>query len=83
METDYEQLDLSPALVGMVKIFNENPNGYVNTLDFLKEDILSPAAGICRLKDKGAIIEKVTKTIIGDSGRAHKKIACYKIVGWC
>jgi len=82
MIIDHEQLSLQPALVEMVKIFNTNQHQYVSTINFLQQGIISPAAGISRLKDKGAIIEKITRTEIDGFGIPHKKIACYKIVGW-
>jgi len=83
MIIDYEQLSLQPALVEMVKILNANENRFVSTIEFLQQGVISPAAGISRLKDKGAIIDKITRTEIDVFGVARKKIACYKIVGWC
>ncbi|MDI1272343.1 helix-turn-helix domain-containing protein [Polaromonas sp.] len=73
--------DLPRTLKEMVEILNANQSGYVSTLDFLKKGILSPAAGIARLKKKGVMFETIFQTITDGSGRIHTGIACYKIVG--
>ena len=76
-----EELDLQPSLVEIVDVLNANHPNYVSTLDFLKCGVLSPAAGIARLKKKGVLIDKITKTIVDESGKSHKRIAFYTIVG--
>ena len=73
--------DLQRSLVEIVALLNTSQPNYVSTLDFLKNGILSPAAGIARLKRKGVIIETVYQTMIDSSGRVRKKIACYRLVG--
>lgn len=75
----------APALNGLlteiVEILNANQSNYVSTIDFLKQGILSPAAGIARLKEKGVVIETIYQTITDGLGKRRKRIACYKIVG--
>ena len=44
---------LNGLLIEIVEILNANQSNYVSTIDFLKQGVLSPAAGIARLKDKG------------------------------
>jgi hypothetical protein len=53
----------------------------MNTLDLLHNGILSPSAGIARLKEQGAIVTTIYQSIVDASGRTRKRIACYKIVG--
>lgn len=77
MTRNYQELSNQPALIEMLDIFNASQSEYVSTLDFL-----SPAAGIVRLKEKGAIIETITKTVTDPNGRSRKGIAHYKLVGW-
>jgi len=82
MSINLENLDLQPSLLEMVEILIENQFDYVSTLDFLRNGVLSPAAGIVRLKSKGAVIETVTRSVTDTSGRVRKGIAHYKLVEW-
>jgi len=82
MNINIEEKLLKLVLADMAEIFNANQGDYVSTLDFLSEGVLSPAAGIARLKSKGAVIETITKTAIDGSGHTRNRVAHYKIVGW-
>ena len=82
MNINIEEKLLKLVLADMAEIFNANQGDYVSTLDFLSEGVLSPAAGITRLKAKGAVIETITRTVIDGAGRTRKRIAHYKLVGW-
>ena len=73
---------LQASLIEIKTILNANYPNFVSTLDFLQAGVISPSAGICRLKMKGAIIETETKTIIDGLGRTRKRIACYRLLGW-
>ena len=81
MAINIQAQNLPRALKEMVEILNANQSDYVSTLDLLRKGILSPAAGIARLKKKGVIFETIYQTITDGSGRAHTGVACYKIVG--
>ena len=82
VEPSYKQLSLQPSLIEMLDVFNAKKPDYVSTLDFLSAGVLSPAAGVSRLKTNGAVIETETKTVIDRSGKSRKGIACYRLVGW-
>jgi len=82
MRINLQEITLQPALTAIVEIFNDNEGIFVSTLGFIRAGALSPAAGIVRLKAKGAIIETITRTVIDDSGHEHKRVAHYKLVGW-
>lgn len=73
---------LQASLIEIKTILNANYPNFVSTLDFLQAGVVSPSAGICRLKKKGAIIETETRTITDRSGRTRKRIACYRLTGW-
>jgi hypothetical protein len=73
---------LQPNEVHAVKLLSMNLNKEFNTLDLLENGISSPAQCICRLKKKGAIIQSIRRTITDESGKVHKGIACYTLVGW-
>jgi hypothetical protein len=77
-----EPPSLPPALATMVEVFNQNQNNFVSTIDFLKAGILSPAAGVAKLKKKGAIIVTELRTVTDSSGKQRKNVAHYKLVGW-
>ena len=76
------KVKLPTSLAAIVDVFNDNPNDYVNTLDFLKAGVLSPAAGIARLKKLGAIIEVEQRSVTDATGTLRKNVAHYKLVGW-
>jgi len=73
---------LSPSLAAIVAVFNENPNIPISTIDFLKADVLSAAAGISRLKRLGAIIETEQRSVTNATGTLRKNVAHYKLIGW-
>lgn len=75
------QLTKQPALTELLIVLMSNQNKYMSTLDLLGSGILSPAAGIARLKEKGVVIETIYQTVIDRSGRSRKRVACYKVVG--
>lgn len=76
------EIHLQPALAAMVAVFNENPNNFVSTIDFLKADVMSAAAGISRLKILGAVIETEQRSVTNATGTFRKNVAHYKLVGW-
>lgn len=76
------EIKLQPALVAIVEVFNENPNKYVNTLYFLRAGVLSPAAGIAKLKKLGAIIVTELRSVTDANGTLRKNVAHYKFVRW-
>jgi hypothetical protein len=53
----------------------------MSMLDLLGAGILSPAAGIARLKNHGVIFETIYQSVVDRSGKVRKRVACYKIVG--
>lgn len=72
--------DLSPLLAKVVEILNQNI--YVNTFEFRRLGIASPPQCIKELKERGAIIEKVTKEFTDELGILYKRVAHYKLAGW-
>ena len=80
MITDIKELKKQPVLAELLLVLTANQNAYISTLDLLYSGILSPAAGIARLKEQGVIIDTIYQKIIDGSGRTRKRIACYKIV---
>lgn len=81
MITDMNQLNNQHALVELLNVLMANQNVHMSTLDLLSAGILSPAAGISRLKEHGVIFETIYQSVVDKSGRTRKRIACYKIVG--
>ena len=81
MLTDMNQLNNQHALVELLNVLMANQNVHMSTLDLLSAGILSPAAGIARLKEHGVIFETIYQSVVDRSGRTRKRIACYKIVG--
>ena len=76
-----QELKRQPVLAELLIALMANQNKYMSTLDLLGSEILSPAAGIARLKEKGVIVETIYQSIKDVSGRSHPRVACYKIVG--
>lgn len=76
-----QELNKQPALAELLLVLIANQNTYMSTVDLLENGILSPAAGIARLKEKGVIVETIYQSIVDRSGRTRQRIACYKIVG--
>ena len=76
-----QELKRQPVLAELLIALMANQNKYMSTLDLLGDGILSPAAGIARLKEKGVVIETSYQTVIDRSGRSRKRVACYKVVG--
>ena len=81
MSTSIQELNKQPALAELLLILMANQNTYTSTIDLLENGILSPAAGIARLKDQGVIVETIYQSIVDRFGRTRKRIACYKIIG--
>ena len=73
---------LQPNEINAVKFLSMNLNKEFNTLDLLEKGISSPAQCIWRIKQKGAIIQSIRRTITDEFGKVHKGIACYTLVGW-
>lgn len=76
------EIKLQPALAAIVEVFNENPNIPISTLDLLKAGVLSPAAGIAKLKNLGAIIVTELRSVTDANGILRKNVAHYKFVRW-
>ena len=70
---------LSPSLAEVLHHLSQNKS--LNTVELHELGINSPAHCIAKLKAKGAIIEKTTRTVTSNSGREHKRIACYRLIG--
>lgn len=81
MITDITQLKKQPTLAALLLVLMANQNVHMSTLDLLGNGILSPAAGVARLKDHGVVFETIYQSIVDRSGRNHPRVACYKIVG--
>ena len=81
MIANIQELNKQPVLAELLIVLMANQNKYMSTLELLRNGVLSPASGIARLKDKGVIIETVYQTMTDTTGRSHKRVACYKIVG--
>lgn len=81
MLTDMNQLNNQHALVELLNALMTNQKAHMSTLDLLSAGILSPAAGIARLKEHGVIFETIYQSVVDKSGRVRKRVACYKIVG--
>lgn len=77
-----EEIQLQPALGEIMKIFTESPSEFISTIDFLSRGVLSPAAGISRLRNMGAIIETEFRAVTDSDGRTRKRIAHYRLVEW-
>jgi hypothetical protein len=81
MISNTQELKKQIVLAELLLVLIENHHTYMSTLALLENGILSPAAGIARLKAEGVIIETIYQSIVDRSGRTRKRIACYKIVG--
>lgn len=81
MITDIQELKNQPTLAELLLVLMANQNCYISTVALLENGILSPAAGIARLKERGVMVETIYQSIVDRSGRTRKRIACYQIVG--
>lgn len=81
MISNIQELNKQPALAELLLVLMANQNTYMSTVDLLVNGILSPAAGIARLKEKGVLFETIYQSIVDRFGRIRKRVACYKIVG--
>jgi hypothetical protein len=81
MSLSIQELTKQPVLADLLLVLMANINLYMSTLALLENGILSPAAGIARLKEKGVIFETIYQSVNDRSGRPHQKVACYKIIG--
>ena len=81
MITTLEELKKQPTLAELLLVLMANQNTHMSTVALLENGILSPAAGIARLKEKGVTFETIYQSIVDGSGRTRKRVACYKIVG--
>ena len=52
MSTSIQELKKKPALAELLLVLMANQNTYMSTVDLLRNGILSPAAGIARLKQQ-------------------------------
>lgn len=78
---DVKQLNNQHALVELLLVLMANKNAYMSTIDLQESGVLSPAAGIARLKEQGVIVETIYQTKVDRFGTPRKRIACYKIIG--
>lgn len=81
MISNLQELKNQPALAELLLVLMANQNTYMSTVALLENGILSPAAGIARLKEQGVIVETIYQSIVDRFGRTRKRIACYKIAG--
>jgi hypothetical protein len=81
MISNIQELNKQPALAEQLLVLMANQHIHMSTVALLENGILSPAAGIARLKEKGVIVETIYQSIVDSFGRARKRVACYKIVG--
>lgn len=82
MDNIIEEMRIQPSLVEIIKIFTEAPSEFISTINFLSRGVLSPAAGISRLRSMGAIIETEFRAVTDSDGRTRKRIAHYRLVEW-
>jgi hypothetical protein len=76
-----EELKNQIVLADLLLVLMDNQHTHMSTLALLENGILSPAAGIARLKAEGVIFETIYQSVDDRSGRTHKRIACYKLIG--
>lgn len=81
MSTSIQELKKQPALTELLLVLMANQNIHMSTIALQENGILSPAAGIARLKDQGVIFETINQSVVDRFGRPRNRIACYKIVG--
>jgi hypothetical protein len=81
MITNIDILKKQPALVELLQVFLNNSKTYMSTVDLQESGIMSPAAGVARLKEKGVVFETNYQSVVDSSGRLRKRIACNHIVG--
>lgn len=81
MTCNLQDLKKQPALSELLLVLMANQNIYMSTVALLEHGILSPAAGIARLKEQGAIIQTIYQSVVDRSGRTRKRVACYKVLG--
>jgi len=81
MITKLDEFKKRPVLAELLLVLIANQNSSMSTLALLENGILSPAAGVARLKEQGVIFETHYQSVVDRSGRPHKRVACYKIVG--
>jgi hypothetical protein len=82
LATTRSEIKLQPMQAHSVSLFIENAGKSINTFEFHAYGIVSPSQCISQLKAKGAIFEKQTKPAIDNSGKLHKSVAHYSLVGW-
>jgi hypothetical protein len=71
-----------PLQAEVMNIFCQNPHQYTSTYEFRGKGVSSPSQVISRLKAKGAKIDTIQASATDESGRVHKRVACYQLVGW-
>ena len=76
-----EELNTQPALLELLHVLMASQHTHMSTLALQECGIVSPAAGVARLKEQGVIFETIYQSIVDRFGKARKRIACYKIVG--
>lgn len=76
-----KKLNTQPALLELLHVLMASQHTHMSTIALQECGILSPAAGIARLKEQGVIFETIYQSIVDRFGKARKRIACYKIVG--
>lgn len=69
------------VFANLLKVLMAHQHTHLSTIYLLGEGILSPAAGIARLKAAGVQIDTLSQTVLDANGVTHKNVAAYKIVG--
>lgn len=74
---------LQPLEELVISVFNEYLTKHLSKYDFELFGVTGCIAqSIHRLKLHGAIFETIVRTEFDYTGRLHKRIACYRLVGW-
>jgi hypothetical protein len=74
------QLQSNEAIT--VSLLSSNSTRETTSLDLRARGVRSPNQSIARIKQKGAIIQSIRRTITDKLGNVHKGIACYTLQGW-
>ncbi|GAB55007.1 hypothetical protein GPUN_0875 [Glaciecola punicea ACAM 611] len=75
-------LKLQPKEAIAVELLITHLNQELSTFDLSINKIDSPAQCVWRLKQKGALIKSVRRTVNDAFDKEHKGIACYTLQGW-
>lgn len=73
---------LQPKEVLAVEFLIKHLNQEVSTFDLSINNISSPAQCIWRLRQKGALIKSIRRTVKDTHGNTRYGVACYTLQGW-